>query len=511
MGDFILEVRDVSKIFPGVRALDQVSLRIRKGEIHALVGENGAGKSTLMKILNGNYKKDAGSIYIDGKEAEIRCPDDARRFGISIIFQELNLVPHLSVAENIFMGRLRREGKKLIDWKQVYQRAGALMERIGYPIDTRTAVEKLSVAQKQMVEIAKAISYSNTKLILMDEPSATLTNRECEKLFEVIRSLKEQGISVIYISHKLEEIAELCEWVTILRDGKIIDTGAVSDFTKDDMISKMIGREISDKFPARSSKPGDKEILRVEGLSRHGVISDISFSLREGEVLGFAGLVGAGRTEVLETLFGIRARGEGKIIYKGQEAQNRAPREAMKNGFAMLTEERRRDGIFQDLSVSFNTIIANLDIYRKNGLLNNKMIRQNVEEMIRKIRVKTPSDSTKIGNLSGGNQQKVILGRWLLTDPEILLLDEPTRGIDVGAKYEIYCLMEEMVQRGKCVIMISSEMPELMGMSDRVMVMCEGHLSGILTREETSDERIMYLASTYEKGERSNTNANKEI
>ena len=494
MGDFILEVRDVSKIFPGVRALDQVSLRIRKGEIHALVGENGAGKSTLMKILNGNYKKDAGSIYIDGKEAEIRCPDDARSFGISIIFQELNLVPHLSVAENIFMGRLRREGKKLIDWKQVYQKAGALMERIGYPIDTRTAVEKLSVAQKQMVEIAKAISYSNTKLILMDEPSATLTNRECEKLFEVIRSLKEQGISVIYISHKLEEIAELCEWVTILRDGKIIDTGAVSDFTKDDMISKMIGREISDKFPARSSKPGDKEIFRVEGLSRHGVISDISFSLREGEVLGFAGLVGAGRTEIARAVIGMDYTDMGEIYVEGKRARIRSPKDALRSGIAYLSEDRKQEGLVLKAPVKWNISMANMSRILSAGMVNEKKDEAIADEMIDKILIKTPSREQYAMNLSGGNQQKIVVAKWLNTDAKIFIFDEPTRGIDVGAKYEIYVLINELVQEGKSVILISSELPEVLEMCDRVLVINKGKLAAELTGENMNAQSVMGYA-----------------
>lgn len=494
MGDFILEVRDVSKIFPGVRALDQVSLRIRKGEIHALVGENGAGKSTLMKILNGNYKKDAGSIYIDGKEAEIRCPDDARSFGISIIFQELNLVPHLSIAENIFMGRLRHEGKKLIDWKQVYQRAGALMERIGYPIDTRTAVEKLSVAQKQMVEIAKAISYSNTKLILMDEPSATLTNRECEKLFEVIRSLKEQGISVIYISHKLEEIAELCEWVTILRDGKIIDTGAVSDFTKDDMISKMIGREISDKFPARSSKPGDKEILRVEGLSRHGVISDISFSLREGEVLGFAGLVGAGRTEIARAVIGMDYTDIGEIYVGGKRVRIRNPKDALRSGIAYLSEDRKQEGLVLKAPVKWNISMANMSRILSAGMVNEKKDEAIADEMIDKILIKTPSREQYAMNLSGGNQQKIVVAKWLNTDAKIFIFDEPTRGIDVGAKYEIYVLINELVREGKSVILISSELPEVLEMCDRVLVINKGKLAAELTGENMNAQSVMGYA-----------------
>ncbi|NBK92015.1 sugar ABC transporter ATP-binding protein [bacterium 1XD21-13] len=494
MKDLILEVKNVSKIFPGVRALDQVSLKVRKGEIHAFVGENGAGKSTLMKILNGNYKKDEGSIYIDGQEVEIQCPDDARSFGISIIFQELNLVPHLSIAENIFMGRLLREGKRFIDWKQVYQEADALMEQIGYQIDTRTAVEKLSVAQKQMVEIAKAISYPNTKLILMDEPSATLTNRECEKLFEVIRGLKEQGISVIYISHKLEEIAELCEWVTILRDGKIIDTGSISDFTKDEMISKMIGREITNKFPRRDVRPGKKEILKVEGLSRHGVITDISFTLREGEVLGLAGLVGAGRTEIARAVTGIDYVDTGKIYVEGRHVRINNPKDALKAGIAYLSEDRKQEGLVLRAPIKWNISMANMNRILSMGVVNEKKDEAIADEMIERLLIKTPSREQYAMNLSGGNQQKIVVAKWLNTDAKIFIFDEPTRGIDVGAKYEIYVLINQLVQEGKSVIMISSELPEVLEMSDRVLVINKGKVAAELTGEAMNAQSVMGYA-----------------
>lgn len=494
MKDLILEVKNVSKIFPGVRALDQVSLKVRKGEIHAFVGENGAGKSTLMKILNGNYKKDEGSIYIDGQEVEIQCPDDARSFGISIIFQELNLVPHLSIAENIFMGRLLREGKRFIDWKQVYQEADALMEQIGYQIDTRTAVEKLSVAQKQMVEIAKAISYPNTKLILMDEPSATLTNCECEKLFEVIRGLKEQGISVIYISHKLEEIAELCEWVTILRDGKIIDTGSISDFTKDEMISKMIGREITNKFPRRDVRPGKKEILKVEGLSRHGVITDISFTLREGEVLGLAGLVGAGRTEIARAVTGIDYVDTGKIYVEGRHVRINNPKDALKAGIAYLSEDRKQEGLVLRAPIKWNISMANMNRILSMGVVNEKKDEAIADEMIERLLIKTPSREQYAMNLSGGNQQKIVVAKWLNTDAKIFIFDEPTRGIDVGAKYEIYVLINQLVQEGKSVIMISSELPEVLEMSDRVLVINKGKVAAELTGEAMNAQSVMGYA-----------------
>ena len=347
-----------------------------------------------------------------------------------------------------------------------------------------------------MIEIAKAVSY-DAKVIVMDEPTSSLTENEVEHLFKIINKLRSNGVSIIYISHKMEEILQISDEVTVMRDGKWVATEPKEELSTDSLIRMMVGRELKERYPQRNVTPGEV-VLKVENLATlTPALKDVNFELRKGEILGIAGLVGAGRTEVLETLFGIREKGAGKIIYKGKEIQNRTPREAMEHGFAMLTEERRKDGIFQDLSVSFNTIIANLDIYRKNGFLNNKKIKKNVDEMIQKIHVKTPSDSTKIGNLSGGNQQKVILGRWLLTDPEILLLDEPTRGIDVGAKYEIYQLMNQLVQEDKSIIVVSSEMPELFGICDRIMVMSNGTQAGTFNAKEATQFEIMEASAKY--------------
>ncbi|MDO4322499.1 MAG: sugar ABC transporter ATP-binding protein [Lachnospiraceae bacterium] len=494
MGEFILDVKNVSKIFPAVKALDNVSLRVRKGEIHAFVGENGAGKSTLMKILNGNYKKDEGSIYFDGKEADIKNPEDARNLGISIIFQELNLVPHLSIAENIYMGRLFRGKFSLIDWEKVYKRADELMEQIGYRMDSRTKVESLSVAQKQMVEIAKALSYPNTKLILMDEPSATLTTKECKKLFDVIRSLKERGVSVIYISHKLEEIDELCEWVTILRDGKIIDSGPISSFTRDQMIAKMIGREITNKFPKRNSTVREKEVLSVKGLNRAGVISDVSFSLREGEVLGFAGLVGAGRTEIARAICGVDYTDSGEIFVGGERVKINNPKDALKVGIAYLSEDRKQEGLVLKAPIKWNISMANMENALSMGMINEKKDRQISDKMIQAMLIKTASMEEYAGNLSGGNQQKIVIGKWLNTNAKIFIFDEPTRGIDVGAKYEIYLLINRLVEEGRSVILISSEMPEVLEMSDRVLVINKGTIVADLSGEKKNAQTVMEYA-----------------
>ena len=494
MGEFILEVNGVSKIFPAVKALDNVSLRVRKGEIHAFVGENGAGKSTLMKILNGNYKKDAGSIYFDGQEVEVKDPNDARNLGISIIFQELNLVPHLSIAENIYMGRLFPGRFSLIDWEKVYKKADELMEQIGYPMDTRTTVENLSVAQKQMVEIAKALSYPNTKLILMDEPSATLTTKECKKLFEVIRSLKEKGVSIIYISHKLEEIDELCEWITILRDGKIIDSGPVSSFTRNQIIAKMIGREITNKFPKRNVTAREKEVLSVKGLNRAGVINDVSFSLKEGEVLGFAGLVGAGRTEIARAICGVDYIDSGEIFVEGKKVNIGDPRDALRVGIAYLSEDRKQEGLVLKAPIKWNISMANMNNTLSMGMINEKKDCQISDEMIQAMLIKTSSREEYAGNLSGGNQQKIVIGKWLNTNAKIFIFDEPTRGIDVGAKYEIYLLINRLVEEGKSVILISSEMPEVLEMSDRVLVINKGTIAAELTDDRKNAQTVMEYA-----------------
>lgn len=495
VNDYILEMKNITKVFPGVKALDDVSLRVRPGTVHSLMGENGAGKSTLMKCLFGIYALDQGEIILDGKKVNFSGPAEALQNHISMVHQELNQVLERSVMENVWLGRFPMKGC-LVDHQKMFDETKKIFDEFEINVNPAIKTGNLQVAQRQMIEIAKAVSY-DAKVIVMDEPTSSLTENEVEHLFKIINKLRQNRVSIIYISHKMEEILKISDEVTVMRDGRWVATRPKEELSTDSLIQMMVGRELKERYPVRNITPGEV-VLKVENLATLSpAFRNVSFELRKGEILGIAGLVGAGRTEVLETLFGIRARGEGKIIYKGQEVQNRAPREAMKNGFAMLTEERRRNGIFQDLSVSFNTIIANLDIYRKNGLLNNKMIRQNVEEMIRKIRVKTPSDSTKIGNLSGGNQQKVILGRWLLTDPEILLLDEPTRGIDVGAKYEIYQLMNQLVQEGKSIIVVSSEMPELFGVCDRIMVMSNGNQSGIFNAKEATQFEIMEASAKY--------------
>ncbi len=492
---YILEMKNITKAFPGVKALDDVTLKVRPGTVHSLMGENGAGKSTLMKCLFGIYALDQGEIILDNEKVNFSGPAEALRNHISMVHQELNQVLDRSVMENVWLGRFPMK-RGLVNHKKMYDDTKKIFDEFEINVDPSVKTGKLQVAQRQMIEIAKAVSY-DAKVIVMDEPTSSLTENEVEHLFKIINKLRSNGVSIIYISHKMEEILQISDEVTVMRDGKWVATEPKEELSTDSLIRMMVGRELKERYPQRNVTPGEV-VLKVENLATlTPALKDVNFELRKGEILGIAGLVGAGRTEVLETLFGIREKGAGKIIYKGKEIQNRTPREAMEHGFAMLTEERRKDGIFQDLSVSFNTIIANLDIYRKNGFLNNKKIKKNVDEMIQKIHVKTPSDSTKIGNLSGGNQQKVILGRWLLTDPEILLLDEPTRGIDVGAKYEIYQLMNQLVQEDKSIIVVSSEMPELFGICDRIMVMSNGTQAGTFNAKEATQFEIMEASAKY--------------
>lgn len=495
MSEYVLEMRNVTKTFPGVKALDDVTLKVRRGTVHSLMGENGAGKSTLMKCLFGIYGLDSGEIILEGKKVSFAGPVDALRNHVSMVHQELNQVLDRSIMENVWLGRFPMKGL-LIDHQKMYQETKKIFDDLQIPVDPRAKAGSLQVAQRQMVEIAKAVSY-DSKVIVMDEPTSSLTENEVEHLFRIIERLRGRGVSIIYISHKMEEILKISDDVTVMRDGKWVATKPKEELTSEKIIQMMVGRELKERYPKRDTKPGEV-VLKVENLSSFTpAFKDVSFELRKGEVLGIAGLVGAGRTEVLETMFGIRAKGSGAIWHEGKEVENKTPQEAMKNGFAMLTEERRQNGIFADLSVLFNCIIANLDIYKKNGLLNNDLINQAVQETIKKIHVKTSSPKEKIGNLSGGNQQKVILGRWLLTKPEILLLDEPTRGIDVGAKYEIYQLMNELVAEGKSIIMVSSEMPELFGVCDRIMVMSNGHFSGIFDAKEVTQYQIMEASAKY--------------
>lgn len=486
------EMRGISKSFPGVKALNNVGFSVAEGEVRALVGENGAGKSTLMKILNGNYKKDTGAILIDGKEVDITDPQVADAHGITIIFQELNLVDELSIAENIFAGRLSKKGK-LVNWKELNEKAKVLLNRISFDVDPRKLVGSLTVAEKQMVEIAKALSR-NSRIILMDEPSATLTKKELDALFQIIRDLKKSGIAVIYISHRMEEIFEICETVTVMRDGQIIGTRDIDKVATDELVEMMVGREVSSAFPKRSAQIGE-EILRVENLCRKDRQQKVSFNLRKGEVLGIAGLVGAGRTEIMRAIFGIDYINSMDVYMNGKKVKITDPASAKKHGIAFLTEDRKVEGLTLDFSVKSNVVAANLGSITKGGIFTNgKLENQIADEYIAKTSIKTPHRNQKVGNLSGGNQQKVVVSKWLNTAPDILIMDEPTRGIDVGAKREIYEIINELVAQGKAVILISSELPEVLGMSDRVLVMKDDEIVAELTGDKINAVEVMHYA-----------------
>jgi methyl-galactoside transport system ATP-binding protein len=497
--NYLLEMNNISKEFPGVKALDDVTLKVRAGTVHALMGENGAGKSTLMKCLFGIYRQDAGEIILNGQKVDIRDSKTALDNGISMIHQELHPVPHRNVMENLWLGRFPIKGMwpfQLIDEKKMYKDTVSLFKELEMDIDPTTVVGSLSVSKIQSIEIAKAVSY-NAKVIVMDEPTSSLTGNEVEQLFKIIRDLRRRGVAIIYISHKMEEILEISDEVTIMRDGKYIGTWPAADLTTDMIISKMVGRELNQRFPERSNVPGEV-ILKVERLTSPHPRSfkNVNFELRKGEVLGVGGLVGAQRTELIEALFGLRSIVEGNIYINGKDAKIKSPMDAKKHKIALLTEERRATGIFPVLSVLENTAIAKLSCYEKACfLLDDKQRKEDAVRSVDKLRVKTPSITTLIKNLSGGNQQKVLFARWLLTEPDILLLDEPTRGIDVGAKYEIYTIIAELAKQGKSIIMISSEMPELLGMSDRILIMCEGQLTGIVEGENATEEEIMRLAT----------------
>jgi methyl-galactoside transport system ATP-binding protein len=501
MSEYMLEMKGITKEFPGVKALDGVTLQVRPGTVHALMGENGAGKSTLMKCLFGIYKPDSGEIYLNGQKAEINNSSDALKLGVSMIHQEMHPVPFRNVMENIWLGRFPMKGWgpfQFVDHKKMYQDTEELFKQLDIDLEPDTIVGKLSVSKIQSIEIAKAVSF-NSRIIVMDEPTSSLTSVEVEHLFRIINDLKKRGVSIIYISHKMEEILRISDDVTIMRDGKKIGTWPASEMTTDLIISKMVGRDLTQRFPDRHNKPNGV-IMKVEHLTSIDPKSfkDVSFELRKGEILGVGGLVGAQRTELIEALFGLREIQSGTISIHGKEVKIRSASEAKKYGLALLTEERRTTGIFPVLSVHENAAIANIDRYvTPFGLLNERKKKAEANQMVEKLRTKTPSPKTLIMNLSGGNQQKVLLARWLLTDPEILLLDEPTRGIDVGAKYEIYSIIADLAQQGKSIIMISSEMPELLGMSDRVMVMSEGRLTGILDGDKATEEEIMRLAAQH--------------
>lgn len=492
--EFVLEMRNIVKLFPGVKALDNAQLHLKKGEVHALIGENGAGKSTLMKILLGIYKEDEGEVIYKGNAVHFKTPHDALQAGISMIHQEISLIPTVSVAENIWIGREKKfEKVGLISVKQRNAAAQALLDELGIHINAGKTVRELSVANMQLVEIARAVSY-NSDIIIMDEPTSSLSDGEIEILYRIIQSLSEKGTAVIFISHKLEEIFKVCSRVTIMRDGQFISEHGTDEITQDDLVTKIAGREIKDLFPKVDTEPGEV-VLEVKNLCAGKTFQDISFQLREREILGISGLVGAGRTEIMSALFGIDRYESGEVLINGESVTIKSPKDAIRNGLAMVTEDRRGSGIISGLSVKANVSLAYLStICDKLTFINKKKEEQDATEMREKLQIHTASLNQAIGSLSGGNQQKAILARWLLSKPKILILDEPTRGIDVGSKSEIHRLISDLAAEGMAVIMISSEMPEILGMSDRVLVIRDGKIMGEFMRDEADQETLVKRA-----------------
>ena len=489
-GKVLLEMKGIGKTFPGVKALQGVSLTVREGQVHALLGENGAGKSTLIKILSGAYTKDEGQIFFEGKPVDIRGPHDAQALGIQTIYQEFNLARDLTIAENIFLGHLPKKGVS-VDWDKVKERSREILNTLGVDLPVDTMVSTLSVAEQQLVEIAKSLNRK-TRILIMDEPSAVLGEKDLEKLFQVVRSLQSQGIGIIYISHRLKEIFELADEVTVLKDGRYIDTKLISEVTMDDLVKLMIGRDLKDVYPKREPVPGDV-LLEVNNVSRSKLVHDVSFNLRAGEIVGFAGITGSGRTELVRTIFGADPfSGEMKVA--GKPYKPHSPADAIKHGVALVTEDRKAQGLFLKLNVAINTTVSGLKQLTRFGILSLGKERALVKKMIQDLSIKTPGPNFIVVNMSGGNQQKVILARWLSVGTKIFIMDEPTRGIDVGSKSEIYQIMADLATKGVGIIMISSELPEVLGMSDRIMVMRQGTIVKELSRAEASEEAIMKYA-----------------
>jgi ribose transport system ATP-binding protein len=497
MGDLLVEMTDISKSFPGVHALDNARFELRAGEVHALVGENGAGKSTLMKVLAGIYKRDGGTIKVKGQEVDIPNPRAAQDLGIAIIHQELNLAGHLTVAQNIFIGREPRRGFVLNE-RALNRKAEELFEELHIRLDPRARVSGLAVAQQQMVEIAKAFSY-NPDVMIMDEPTAALTETEIEELFRITRHLRDRGHGIVHISHRLEELKRITDRVTVMRDGKFIDTVTTADVTIQEIISMMVGRTIFEEAPELPETPSQEVVLEVRNLNRGRVIRDVSFQLRKGEILGVAGLVGAGRTEVMRAVFGADPRDSGEILVHGTKVDIKSPQDAVSQGIAYLSEDRKRYGLALPMDVEANTSMASMPRFSGMlGLIKFAKTRENALAYVQSLAIKTPGIKQRVKNLSGGNQQKVVIAKWLTADTEILIFDEPTRGIDVGAKSEIYHLLNDLARQGKAVIMISSELPEILRMSHRILVMCEGRITGELAAGEATQERIMTYATQRE-------------
>ena len=493
MNEVIMELKNITKYFPGVVALNNMSFTVRKGMVHGLIGENGAGKSTLIKVFTGVNQPDKGEILIDGKQVHLSNPMVAKAAGVGCVYQELNIVQELNVTDNLFINYYKKKGI-LLDYKAMHKRAAEIMEDLGQPVNPRTECSKLGIGVQQTIEIGKSI-LSDARLIIMDEPTSSLSESEVQQLFKTIKMLKEKGISIIFVSHKLEEIFECCDDITVMRDGQWISTTPVKDMTKDLLISHMVGRSLDNLFPKEvAEKKG--EMLRVEHLNSAGVLYDVSFKAYGGQVLGFSGLVGAGRTETMRAIFGADPKDSGDIYLSGEKVEINCPKDAIEHKIAFLTEDRKGEGLILDFSVMNNLHLATIDRDRKGLFLDSSKHRKIAEENVATYRIKTPTLDTPVGTLSGGNQQKVVIGKWVNTDADIYIFDEPTRGIDVGAKIEVYNVMNSLVKQGKCVIMVSSELPEILGMSDRVIVMRHGHIMAEIDRdsEHFNQEDIMKAA-----------------
>lgn len=493
MNNIKMRVSGVEKSFPGVKALSGIDFAVRKGTVHALCGENGAGKSTLMKIIMGLYQQDKGQIFLDEKPVEVKNPIQARELGISMIAQELNYVPELSVEENLFLGRLPVNKAGKVDWKRVRREAQRFLAEEGLPYTPDQKLKTLTVSDIQMLEIIKAVT-NNAQVIIMDEPTSSITHKEVEQLFAKIEMLKAQGVSIIYISHKMEEVFRIADEITVLRDGAVVSTDKAENLDLDTVIARMVGRKLDNVYPKEKVEVGEKA-LEVEHFTREDLFEDISFYARRGEIVGFAGLVGAGRTETMRAIFGLDPHDSGVIKIDGKETQIKSPGDSIKNKLVMLSESRRDDGIIPVRSVMENASLGNLKKFIYGGFAHRTKERSEVKASFDKMSVKTPALDTAISALSGGNQQKVLLSRWMLCNPDIMILDEPTRGIDVGAKFEIYRLITDIVKENKAVIMVSSELPELIGMCDRIYVMCQGRISGCISRDAFSQETIMKHAA----------------
>jgi ABC-type sugar transport system ATPase subunit len=502
MSDFILEMRKVTKTFPGVKALEDVTFNVRKGEVHALIGENGAGKSTLMKILSGVYPHGSysGEIVLDGQVQTFAGLRDSEHAGIAIIFQELALVKQMTIAENLFLGAELRKARGIIDWNRTFHETARALKQVGLRLNPAARVVDLGVGSQQLVEIAKALS-KNARLLILDEPTAALTESEADNLLRILGALKEKGVTCIYISHRLREITRLADRITVLRDGKTILTDDKAEMPEERMVRTMVGRDLTHMFPRRPRVPGET-VLEVKGwtvrnpVTRDLAVRDVSFEVRKGEILGIAGLMGAGRTELITSIFGVWGeRQAGELRLGGQRQVFHDAREAIQAGLALVSEDRKRYGLVLGMDVKENSTLASLEHIARLGVINKNEEIKRSDRYVRELRTKTPSLEQKVGNLSGGNQQKVVLAKWLLTQPKVLFLDEPTRGIDVGAKVEIYNIVNDLVEQGVCVVMVSSELPEVLGMSDRILVMHEGRLAGAFSRTEASEERVMHFAT----------------